>query len=250
MSNREIMFKFSVEHIKDEVISLCSAELKKEKLFNKSFNKLAEDYYLINGQIKKIVNKNFIIEATNEEKKVYGVPYIINEIIPLYTNEFTIYLQNSIKINTAHNHHTGISIFKNQSGVDCFSGNIIVKSKLSTLSQIFHNYIQNNTADIASAKSIELDYSTKFAKMIKNLLKEISETNYLSVDDFLDIGKYNDAEYIIQKIKKSYEIISLTSDKNLDYEIDMLEKFDRGYSNLTVPFFWNPAPVFTKKFKT
>lgn len=249
MLNKELMFKFSVEHIKDEVISLCSAELQKEKLFNKSFNKLAEDYYLINGQIKKIVNKNFIIEATNEEKKVYGVPYIINEIIPLYTNEFT-YQQHSIKINTAHNNHTGISMVKFTSGVDCFKGNIIVKSKLSNLSQIFHNYIQNNASDIASAKSIELDYSTKFSKMIKNLLKEISETNYLSVDDFLDIGKYNDAEYIIQKIKKSYEIISLTSDKNLDYEIDMLEKFDHGYSNITVPFFWNPEPVFTKKFKT
>lgn len=52
MLNKELMFKFSVEHIKDEVISLCSAELQKEKLFNKSFNKLAEDYYLINGQIK------------------------------------------------------------------------------------------------------------------------------------------------------------------------------------------------------
>lgn len=57
------------------------------------------------------------------------------------------------------------------SDVDCFKGNIIVKSKLSNLSQIFHNYIQNNASDIASTKSIELDYSTKFAKMIKNFLK-------------------------------------------------------------------------------
>lgn len=249
MLNKELMFKFSVEHIKDEVISLCSAELQKEKLFNKSFNKLAEDYYFINRQIKNIVNKQFLFEDSEEEKNISGVPYVINGVIPLYTIGYSPN-RYAIRVNTAHNTHTGISIAHTRPGIDCFKNNIIIKSKLSSLSQIFHNYIITNTSDIAAAKSLELDYSVNFSNFIKNLLVDISDKNYLSVNDFLDIGTQRSSDEIIKKIKKNYDIISLTSDKNLENEIEKLKQASCSYSNQIEQFLWTPPPLFTKKFKT
>lgn len=236
-----MIFKKSIEEIKNEVDRLVTPEIRKKNTYKKDIQKLSEDYFLFNQSIKNIIQLKFKISKHEDEYQIndlYCFKGNNNDFYPIdfmeSQRENKIIKNQILDFSTTHNQNIGITVRIKKDEFYLFSIPQLcptnVKAKSKALANIFQDYMNNDLKIMLNDCNNEIQKGMTASVRIQLLFEKFMKKE-ISLLEFIKPNEYISLNEIQNKLFEANDVLKLLSDNSLNLEIAKLNEFIKTPKN-------------------